>query len=381
MKTGLNLIGSLLGGAVVLTLGLARSAEAPAGPPPLFEDEVLAKGKGFEIRQSEVDEMVSGLRATLAVTRNQTIPEQQRELVAGQMLDRLVMMRIVRERATEADRTKAAENAAKFLADTRAKAKSEDAYRRQLLATGIKADVFERRAGDQALLETVLDRELKPTVTVTDAQVQEFHSDGVDVEAREVMRLLRKQVDEKATNTVTYRDGLKRLDQIKKANLNRLDRPATVKAQVLVLHTVDRVTNEELPADQKADKKRRAEQLIEKVRAGEDFTQIIRGHSDDLEAEKTGGEYSVARNGIAFPELELALFSLPIGQLSDLIATRVGYYVVRVIERTEGGKAPFEKSKNDLRELLTAQEVQKKLPAYFEQIKKEYAVEYVKRDR
>ena len=342
----------------------------------LFGDPVLARGKGFEVRQSEVDEMVTGLRATLASTRGQPIPEDQRGSLAAQMLERLVMIRIAEKRATDADQARARELADKFIAETKSKARSEEAYRRQLIATGIKPELFETRAYQQALVETIIDREVKTAVAVPDEHVRDFYEQGVDLQVRDLTALLARIEKEEGTNAVAYAEGLKRIAQLKKANFARLERPETVRVQALLVYTIDRFTREELSEEEKAARRERVMKAIQRLQAGEEFTKVAREVSEDPDIEKNGGEYTTVRDAIAYPELRVALFSLPIGQLSDIITTRAGFYVAKVLERTPAGKVPFAQAEAEIRSALIGQEVQKRLPGFFDGLKKEFEVAY-----
>ena len=78
--------------AVALTASRALADTAPAGKPmpplrartripsatmaSLFGDPVIAKGKGVEVKQSALDELVLGLKSA-AAARNEPIPPQQ----------------------------------------------------------------------------------------------------------------------------------------------------------------------------------------------------------------------------------------------------------------------------------------------------------------
>ena len=52
----------------------------------LFGDPVIAKGKGVEVKQSALDEVVTGIKSA-AAARNQTIPPQQLLGIESQMLE------------------------------------------------------------------------------------------------------------------------------------------------------------------------------------------------------------------------------------------------------------------------------------------------------
>ena len=68
----------------------------------LFGDPVIAKGKGFEIKQSELDQVLAGIKAA-AAARDQTIPPEQMNLFEGQMLNRLIQIQLLLQKATDAD--------------------------------------------------------------------------------------------------------------------------------------------------------------------------------------------------------------------------------------------------------------------------------------
>jgi len=357
-------------------LGAADRPNSATNTVPLFPDEVVAKGKGFEIRRSEVDDAVAGFRATLA-SQNQSFPDSDREAVAAHILDSVVLTRILMQRATDADRKQAKELAEKLVAETRSRASSEEAYRRQLRATGITAELFAARALEQATVNTVVNRELRSTLAVSDDQVRDFYDRGVDVPAREVQAVV-DQLAKTGPQTAFYTDGKHKLEEITKANLARLDRPDQVRANLIVLSTVDRLTRQDLPAPDQQAKHELAEKVLARLKAGEDWAKLARESSDDPEGQRTSGEYTIVKGAPTLPELaELkgTLFEMPVNEIRGPITNKLGFYLVRVLERTAAGKVPFDKAATDIRELLLNQEMQKRLPDYSAKLKKEYEVE------
>src|SRR2546425_719 len=126
MKTTITM--ALLG-AMVLTVSGVNAAEATKEPTPkpaapgkqLFPDDVLCKGKGVEIKRSQLDEAFMQFRANFAV-RGQTVPEEKRSMFEAQLLDRLVITTLLTSRATDEDKKRAREQADKFVADTKKQA-------------------------------------------------------------------------------------------------------------------------------------------------------------------------------------------------------------------------------------------------------------------
>jgi|YNPNPStandDraft_1061719.scaffolds.fasta_scaffold07075_3 peptidyl-prolyl cis-trans isomerase D len=365
---------------VTLILAIACSANglaaAKTNAVELFPDPVVAKGKGFEIRQSELDDAVANLRATLA-TQNQPIPDRDRNAVAARLLDRMVITRILLQKATEEDLKKAKTAVDKFLADTKAKAPSEESYRRQLRATGMTPELFEKRAAEQAIVETVVERELKSTISVSEDEVRDFYEHGMDQQAREVKAVVDRLAKE-GPETVFYADGKKKLEEITKANLARLERPEQVRANIIALYTIDRVTKQELSEPDREAKRALAERIVARLKAGESWSDLASEYSDDLDAKRNRGEYVIVRTAPASPELadlKAMLFQLPVNEISGPITNKLGFYIVRVLEHTPAGKMPYDKAAPEIREFLINQELQKRLPEYTEKLKKEYNVE------
>ena len=119
---------------------------------------------------------------------------------------------------------------------------------------------------------------------------------------------------------------------------------------------------------------------LTRLKDGEDFGKVAREVSEDPDVARSNGEYSTTRDNVVLPELKAVLFSLPIGQLSDLVTTPLGFYIIKVLERNPAGKIPFDKAEKEIQTLLVNQEVEKRLPAYYEQLKKDFEVQLVPRE-
>jgi peptidyl-prolyl cis-trans isomerase C len=363
-------------------LGVALLAALPptlSGASPkltyadLFDNPVIVKGRGFEIRQQELDDSFRALKATLA-TQGQTLSPPQEPAARKRLLDRLILAKVIDQRATEEDRKNARKRADEFIQQTKAKALNEASYARQLLAVGMTVEKFERRAYEQALVEEVLNREIRAKLTVSNAELNAFYTDGEDIRTRALAAQLAKLEAAGETNSAPYMEGQLQLKAIKRTNLARLQRPERAKANLILLYTIDRISRDPLPPTIQEQKKKLAGELVAKLRAGEDFTQLALKYSDDPDVQRTQGEYTAARNASMAPELKNALFTLPIGQISDPIRSKLGYYIVQVKERLPAQKVPLNEVEQEIRDFLLTQKVEQKLPEYFASLKKAYDV-------
>ena len=126
-------------------LGIAllatASLHAAAATDSFFGDEVLVRGKGVEIRRPALDQAYLQFKAN-ATLRDQTIPPDRVEELEAMLLDRLVITRLLMNRATEADRKNGQTQAEMFTANVIKEAGSETAFNRQLIALGFTREDF-----------------------------------------------------------------------------------------------------------------------------------------------------------------------------------------------------------------------------------------------
>ncbi|MGD2153722.1 MAG: peptidylprolyl isomerase [Gemmatimonadales bacterium] len=81
----------------------------------------------------------------------------------------------------------------------------------------------------------------------------------------------------------------------------------------------------------------RAEQVLSRLRAGEDFGQLARELSDDIASRENGGDLGWVRQGQLLPEFEEVLFWMRPGQVSNIVETSVGYHIIK-LERVRGAE-------------------------------------------
>jgi peptidyl-prolyl cis-trans isomerase C len=323
-------------GQVALLLLLIVGCVAPSrAADSLFADPVVAKGKGFQIRESDLQQAYVEHKAAAAAV-GQPTPAVLEEKLKSQLLDKMIATKLFLSRATAQDRQDGKKMAEKLTAETKQKAGSDGAYRRRLLAVGSSPQKYEAEILEQAVVQAVIDRELKRFQSIPEADVKKFYDEHPELYVE----------------------------------------PEKARVSQILFATRKIPTGEPLSLEQRLAKKTAAEKAAARARAGEDFTKLVQELSDDNESKTKNGEISFLKDsGAVPPQFEAAALSLQAGQISDPVLTVFGYHVIKLIEKTPSGRMPLEKAYDRIVDYLQREAVQKKIPDFVAQLKKDAAVE------
>ena len=328
---------------LALSPALAATAGTPDTPPAskpapkisdLFPDVVVAKGKGVEVKRSQLDDAMVSIKSSYAA-RGQDIPPDEMNHLEQQILDRFIQIQILLLKATDSDKAAGKESCAKRLDAIKARAGSDEALNRQLKAVGTSQAELQTKMTEETTAQAVLERELK--INVGDEAVKKFYDD----------------------------------------NPSKFEQPEMVRASHILLSTRDPETNKDLPEDQKVAKRKKAEDLLKRARAGEDFAKLAKENSEDPGSKDKGGEYQFPR-GQMVSEFETTAFSLKTNEISDIVTTQFGYHIIKLSEKIPAKKIELAKVAPDVKEFLLQQEMQKRqqdVQDYLVKLKKDSAVE------
>jgi peptidyl-prolyl cis-trans isomerase C len=344
MKKTTKLV-AVLGNIAALALipAFAATAAAPDAPAPskpapkigdLFPDVVVAKGKGVEVKRSQLDDAMVSIKSSIAA-RGQDVPPAEMNRLEQQILDRLIQIQILLLKATDSDKAVGKEACTKRMDGIKARAGSDEVLNRQLKAMGTTETELQAKMTEEITAQTVLERELK--INVSEEDIKKFYDD----------------------------------------NPSKFEQPEMVRASHILLSTRDPETNKDLSEDQKTAKRKKAEELLKRARAGEDFAKLAKENSEDPGSKDKGGEYQFSR-GQMVGEFETAAFSLKTNEISDIVTTQFGYHIIKLSEKIPAKKIELTKVTPDVKEYLTQQQMQKRqqdVQDYLQKLKKESAVE------
>lgn len=115
------------------------------------------------------------------------------------------------------------------------------------------------------------------------------------------------------------------------ANMDKYSLPERRQARHILIKTT--ATDS---AEQKAARRKKIDEIAAKVKAGEDFADLAKQHSEDSSA-KQGGDLGLFGRGQMIKPFEDATFAMKEGQVSEVVETTFGLHLIK-LEKIEAAK-------------------------------------------
>jgi peptidyl-prolyl cis-trans isomerase D len=107
-----------------------------------------------------------------------------------------------------------------------------------------------------------------------------------------------------------------------------------------------------------AEAQRRAEDLLKQLKSGAKLEDLAKKYSEDPGSAKQGGSLGWIGKGQTVPEFEKTAFSLPKGQISDLVKSSYGFHIIRADEKQEAHMKTLDEVKAEIEPVLKHQKGQ-----------------------
>ena len=201
---------------------------------------------------------------------------------------------------------------------------SMEALEEAVVQQGLNYEDFKQNLGESILTQWVISRDVGSRITVSPDELETYYNEHKE----------------------------------------EFDRPEGVHIRQILFST-EETPDEELPAVEK-----KAEEVLALARDGEDFAELARKHSEDATA-SNGGDAGFFERGLMASEIEQVAFALEKDQVSDIIRTRYGLMILKLVERSEGGIPPLAEIQNTIHEQLYLQKIQPAMREYLTRLRGE----------
>ena len=201
-----------------------------------------------------------------------------------------------------------------------------------------------RRRNEKIKLEYVVIKpeELQSKVEVSDAELSAYFEKNKArylVPERRVVRYALLDLNQLRQQVRVSEEELRAAYN---ENLERYKLPNRVHAVHILFKTIGK-TDAEVEEIRK-----KAEDVLKKAqKPGAKFDELAKQYSEDTTKDK-GGDLGWITQGQTVPEFEKAAFSLPPGQLSDLVKTQYGFHILKVLEHENARTRSFEEARPSL---------------------------------
>jgi len=173
-----------------------------------------------------------------------------------------------------------------------------------------------------------------------------FIKDQLEILVNEFMtsEYIKKEVIEKIEVT---EEDMKLYYKTRKAEFKT---PETARASQILIRVDKSAT-----AEEKEKSREKLAGVLKRIKAGEDFSKLASGISEDEGTKAKGGDMGPVQKGRVMPEFDSVIFSLKAGEVSDVVETRLGFHLIKVDERNEPVFEPYEKVRDKVQERVLAE--------------------------
>ncbi|MDW7681599.1 MAG: peptidylprolyl isomerase, partial [bacterium] len=118
------------------------------------------------------------------------------------------------------------------------------------------------------------------------------------------------------------------------------------------------------------------EKILAEAKSGKDFAMLANNYSEDPGSNTRGGLYENFEQGAMVEPFDRAAFSLPVGEISDIVETQYGYHILKVLDRKKDTR-PYDQVRSELLEEVKNQKRKEVVPNFIEELKQQEGFEIV----
>ncbi len=134
------------------------------------------------------------------------------------------------------------------------------------------------------------------------------------------------------------------------------------------------IVKEEAGSEEKEELRTKAEKVRKEIVDGADFAEAAKKYSEDGKASH-GGDLGYINRGYMPSEFDDAAFSLDKSALSEVVTTKYGYHIIKVLDKKPAGIAPYEDVKDFIGKYLQEDLTRRKLVAHMKELKTKAEIE------
>lgn len=119
----------------------------------------------------------------------------------------------------------------------------------------------------------------------------------------------------------------------------------------------------------------RLQGLKRQIEEGGDFAELAAAFSECPSGKSTGGSLGWVGRGTTVPEFDDAVFTMEVGDISDVVETALGLHIIEKLDEQPGEPLPFEEVRDRIRDLMRHERRGHALSRFVEKLKATVTIE------
>jgi peptidyl-prolyl cis-trans isomerase SurA len=234
-------------------------------------------------------------------------------------------------------------------------------------------------AANEAKLEVTDDEvqkaieELKRQNRLTDKQLEAaLAQQGTTM--RQYRKDVRRQILRLRSVSTLVRPRVQVSDEQVKARYEKISGQSAVVTEVHLRHIL--LALPERPTQAQVDAaRRRAGELVDRARGGEDFAALAKEASQDESTKDSGGDLGWYKRGELPTDWEEIVFAMDSGETRGPVQGPRGLHVFQLVDGKKDTVRPFDEVKDELREQLFQEEMERQTKVWLQELRKKAHVE------
>ncbi len=257
------------------------------------------------------------------------IPEQLQGQVRSEVLDQLIGRELIYQASKKSGVKVDTAKVEQELAAIKQRFPDQKKFEEALGKMNLSEEKLRNQITERSMIRSFIEKEIVSKIEVTDEEAKSFYE----------------------------------------KNPNYFKRPEEVHAQHILIKS-----SEGDDDTKKSESRKELMEIKKRADAGEDFSELAKAHSQGPSA-TNGGDLGYFSKGKMVPPFEKAAFALEPNEMSDIVETRFGYHLIKVLDRREASTVSFDEAQAKIVANLRNQKVQTEVASYVKTLRSEAKVE------
>ena len=296
------------------------TGDAVVKPVPTELPAVVARVNGEAIDGADLQAAVAQLESRAG----RTVPPEQRDRVFRGVLDQLIAYRLLSQESVTRNIQVPEADVEARVSEIQGQFPSAEVFQQTLTQQNMTAEQFREDVRKGLRIVGLVEAEVARTASVTPEQVEQFY----------------------AGNAGSFQQG----ERVRASHI-----------LIAVPQNADAAAKEQARA--------KAEEILKEAKAGGDFAELAKLHSQDPGSAPRGGDLDYFERGQMVGPFEETAFALAPGQVSEIIETQFGFHIIKLTDKQAARTVPLDEVRAKIEEYLKDQNRERQTQVFIEALR------------